>query len=214
MKQLIAICLTVVLVSAGLPALAQTSSGFGLSIQQLTEQVQAQIEKIRLAREQSEIQMSLARIRIAQQLERAEGELARQVEQMARLQGQLAEQLFQTEITAESLKNDIAVQLRIAASQIAQQIELTNDLIARLGILKDTVDDNPSAPCDPLTDPNCAPRQGAGAGQWWSSPAGASYSPPVVLTPSSTLTIEPQTPVVTPEPPMTPSVPAPSPGST
>jgi TolA-binding protein len=207
MKELIAICLALVVVLSGLTAFGQTASGFDLTIQQLTEQIQAQIERIKLAREQADAQMSLARIRIAQQLTRAEEDLTRQVEQLEQLQEQLAQQVIQTDETAERLKNDIGVQLRNAVSQVAAQIKLTNELIVRLETLRDTVDDNPSAGSDP--------------GQSWATPAGASTSPPVIQQPSpppATVppTVEQPTPQPDPAPPMSeppPPLPAPEPSA-
>jgi hypothetical protein len=215
MKQLIAICLAFFLVFSGLTVFGQSTSGFGLSIQQLTEQIQAQIERIRLAREQAETQMSVARLRIAQQLERAEEDLLRQVEQLQRLQENLADQLVQTEVTAERLKNDVAVQLRNTALQIADQIKMTNDLISRLGVLKDSFDDKPAPACDPLKDPTCPRPSGSNSDPLWSNPAGASSSPPLIPQPSPPPPApeEPTLPPA-PEPSLSPPSPAPSTGST
>jgi hypothetical protein len=216
MKEWIAICLAVFLILSGLTVFGQRTSGVALSIQQLTEQIQAQIEKIKLAREQAEIQMSVARIRIAQQLERAEEDLLRQVEQLQRLQENLADQLVQTEVTAERLKNDVAVQLRNTALQVADQIKTTNDLITRLGAFKDSFDDKPSSTCDPLKDPNCPGTSGSNSNPLWSNPAGASSSPPQMPTPPPTppASEEPTLLPPAPEPSMSPPSPAPPTGST
>jgi hypothetical protein len=175
------------LVSAKADALDTT--GVDLRIRQLQDSLENQIDRLKLAREQAGTRMSLARIRVAEELRRSEEDLQVQVEALARLREQLSEQGARSSEAVEQLKNDWSQRLASAFSSIETQLAQTNDLINRLESLRQNFDSDTQAPSDigigPLTITTNP-----------STPDSA--QPPLVSTPP--LTVQPPAPDPSPEP--------------
>lgn len=113
--------------------------GFDSTIRLLQEQITLQLERIRVAREKADNQMSLARIRIDEQLRRSGEDLAVQIEALERLREQLGEKTRQTEQNISLWKEESAHLFSGALTDIASQINQTNELIGRLNTIRNQV---------------------------------------------------------------------------
>lgn len=105
----------------------------------LREQIERQIEIIKEAREKADTSMSLAAIRVAEQLIRSEEELAAQVEMLDRLREQLRDQVDVAQEAMAGMKQDWAQMLSQAAAQIDAQIKQTNSVIDRMRQIRESV---------------------------------------------------------------------------
>jgi len=195
---LAALVILTVGVFASAEARAFDSLSVDARIQQLQNSLENQIDRLKLAREQAGTEMSLARIRVAEELRRSQENLQIQVEALARLREQLSEQGASSSEALEQLKNDWSQRLGSAFNSIETQLAQTNDLISRMESLRQSFDPDTGTTSDiavgPLTITTTP------------SPTGA--APPVLTEPE---TVQPMTPTVsTPQPetvqPMTPTV--------
>ncbi|MEI7450299.1 MAG: hypothetical protein WCJ75_11810 [Desulfomonile sp.] len=140
MKKLVLPCLIpLIFLAATLKVTAADINGFDSTIRILQEQVSRQIERIKAAREKANSQMSLAGIRIAEQLKRSSDDLAVQIEVMERLREKLQETTSETDQKINLWKEQSGQLLGTALSDIATQISQTNDLIQRLETVKSQV---------------------------------------------------------------------------
>jgi len=155
MKRFIIFCLVFALSSISLPEAQSASSSSNLEAQilLLREKVSLQVEKVRRSREQADDQMALARIRIADQLSRAEESLLVQIELLDRLREQLHEQVTETDSTIEQLKSDRSLVLDKAIIEVEEQIGQTNSLIEQTRILKDSFDKESCVKASPPVSP-------------------------------------------------------------
>lgn len=119
----------------------------------LREQIERQIEIIKEAREKADTSMSLAAIRVAEQLIRSEEELAAQVEMLDRLREQLRDQVDVAEETMAGMKKDWAQMLSQAAAQIDAQIKQTNSVIDRMRQIRESVGADSETGSRPKTTP-------------------------------------------------------------
>ena len=84
--------------TADTAAQAAATIGVGSTISQMKQDLQTQIERIKkAARDRKHPQMTLARIRIAEQLRRSEEDLTRQIESLERFREQMADQKGHTD---------------------------------------------------------------------------------------------------------------------
>ncbi len=120
----------------------------------LREQIERQIELIKEAREKADTSMSLAAIRVAEQLTKSEEELAAQVEMLDRLREQLRDQIDAAREAAAGLNQDWGQMLSQAAAQIDAQIQQTNSVIARMRQLRESVGEDPDTGTCPKTTPS------------------------------------------------------------
>lgn len=227
MRNLLAIVVILsiaILVSAKAEAL--DTAGVDMRIKQLQDSLENQIERLKLAREQAGTTMSLARIRVAEELRRSEEDLQVQVEALARFREQLSEQGASSSDAVEKLKNDWSQRLGSAFSSIETQLAQTNDLIKQLESLRQNFDPDTAATSDigagPLTittspaTPSPAQPTPASTPPVTVQPAVPEPSPeptptvsvePVTPTTTTTLTVEPMTPTTTTTPTVEPVTP-------
>jgi hypothetical protein len=156
-------------------------------IKQLQDSLENQIQRLQFAREQAGAKMSLARLRVAEELRRSQEDLQVQVEALTRLQEQFSEQGVQSNQALEQAKNDWNRRLSSAAASIESQLGQTNELIGRMEALRQSFDPETTTASDisigPLTITT--------------APSPTVATPPVLTTPE---TVEPTTPTVTTTP--------------
>ncbi len=119
-------------------------------ISQMKEDLQIQLERIRRARDTADSKMTLAKLRIAEQLRRSEDDLTGQIERLERYREQLTDQRSGNGQVASEMQQDWTRYVADAASNLHHQLQQTNDLIARMESLRDKFDVDPNG----LTPPN------------------------------------------------------------
>ncbi|MGO9569224.1 MAG: hypothetical protein ACLP5H_16945 [Desulfomonilaceae bacterium] len=142
---------TILLISLILAATAMTSTaaqssvttGMDSTISQMKQDLQTQVERIRRARETASTQMTLARIRIAEQLRRSEEDLSRQIESLERFREQMADQKGQTDQAVVLMQKDWKQFIQQAFSDLDSQLRDTNSLITQMETLRDRFDVEP-----------------------------------------------------------------------
>jgi hypothetical protein len=207
MKNLLAIALILTVgVFACTEAGAFDIASVDAAIKQLQNNLESQIERLKLAREQASTKMSLARIRVGEELRRSQEDLQVQVESLARLREKLSEQRGLSNQALEQAKDDWAERLGRAASSIESQLAQTNDLINRMETLRQAFDPDTETASDisigPLTITT--------------SPPPTAVTPPATATPEPVQPVTPTVPTTEPAPvqPVTPTVTTPPSGGT
>jgi len=122
-------------------AMSQTVS-IAAMLHQLESQLQSQLEKIKYARETADRSTQLAKIRIAQELRRAEAEMERQIEILERLKEQIQDQTGDSSSSFSEIGNDWNKTLQSALSGLAQQILATGTLLSRMESFRANVEEN------------------------------------------------------------------------
>jgi predicted nuclease with TOPRIM domain len=160
----------------------------------MKQDLQIQVERIRRARETASSEMTLARIRIAEQLRRSEEDLSRQIESLERFREQMADQKGETDQAVVRMQKDWKQFIQQAFSDLDSQLRETNGLITQMEALRDRFDVDPDDLPLPTKEQIMTP------------------SAPQPVTPTPTVT---QTPPANPEPATTtPTVTAATPTST
>jgi predicted component of type VI protein secretion system len=118
---------------------AQQASDVLTRIQSLKTEIQTQIERIKTYRGSTDNQLSLARLRIGEQIRRSEQDLAVQLERLQRLRDQMKEQTGQAEQTVTRMKTDLSTLSTTALSDIETQLSQTIDLLSRMRRIREEV---------------------------------------------------------------------------
>lgn len=140
----------------GMAAQSSVSTGMDSTISQMKQNLETQIERIRKARDTASSQMSLARIRIAEQLRRSEEDLTRQIESLERFREQMVDQKDDTDAAVAQMQNDWKQFIQQAFSDLDSQLRDTNSLIAQMESLRDRFDadsEGSSSPDNGQTSP-------------------------------------------------------------
>ncbi|MBI5248121.1 MAG: hypothetical protein HY912_01390 [Desulfomonile tiedjei] len=101
-------------------------------IRQTQQKIDAQIERIRQARELADSEMALAKIRIGEQLRKSQEDLARQTENLERLREKLAEQKSETSASVSDIRNNWSEMIDKAFSDVESGIQDANSLINKM----------------------------------------------------------------------------------
>lgn len=117
-------------------------SSLDTTIQILQEQIARQIERIQAARQKADNQMTVARFRVQQQLERAQQDLAVQVERLQQYRTLLQDKTRETEETIAFWQNQGSGLIGKTLGDVAEQINETSRLMQKLDQLKSQVDCN------------------------------------------------------------------------
>jgi hypothetical protein len=215
-----------VIATASMAAQASGTIGIDSTIGQMKQDLQTQVERIRRARETASTQMTLARIRIAEQLRRSEEDLSRQIDSLERFREQMADQKGETDQAVAQMQRDWKQFIQQAFSDLDSQLRETNSLITQMETLRDRFDVDPDelgdlnrvqilTPADPTLQ-----IQVPSAGQPSASAqpvAPTTAVPPTTNPETATPTVTQTAPVtpepVTPAPTVTPVIPT-STGST
>jgi DNA anti-recombination protein RmuC len=131
----IAACAVPTLVRAG-AATNQNAAVHGLELQ-----IQAQLERIQHAKDTGSAAMTLARLRVAHQLSRAEQELERHLANLERLKEGLANQVDTLEASCGQTDGENREAISSALSRLQAQIRETDALISRVEALRNDVDE-------------------------------------------------------------------------
>ena len=189
-----------VIATASTAAQASGTIGIDSTISQMKQDLQIQVERIRRARETASSEMTLARIRIAEQLRRSEEDLSRQIESLERFREQMADQKGETDQAVVRMQKDWKQFIQQAFSDLDSQLRETNSLITQMEALRDRFDVDPDELPQPTKEQIMTP----------SAPQPPANPQPVTPTPTVT-----QTPPANPEPTTpTPTVTAATPTST
>jgi len=139
------------------------------TIRLLQEQLGRQIERIQASRQKVDSQMSLARIRIEEQLKKSGDDLSVQVEGLQRLREKLQQTMTDTDQAILLWKDQSSQVLAKTLSDISAQVNQTNELMQQLERIKSNVSGNctnatgtdgkqssitPSAPADGSQSPS------------------------------------------------------------
>lgn len=118
---------------------AQQASDVLARIQSLKTEIQKQIERIKTSRDSTDSQLTLARLRIGEQIRRSEEDLTVQLEGLQRLRDQIKEQTGQAEQTVTRMKTDLSTLSTTALSDIETQLSQTIDLLDRMKRIREEV---------------------------------------------------------------------------
>jgi len=118
---------------------SQTTSDALTRINSLKTAIDTQIERIKTTRDSSDGQISLARLRVGEQIRKSQEDLSVQMELLQRLREQLEEQKAQAEQSVARMNNDLSTLSTTAFSAIEEQISKTNDLIGRMEKIRQEV---------------------------------------------------------------------------
>lgn len=131
-----AILVVPVLVPAG------TGTCQNTAVQRLEIEIQTQLERIRYAKEAGSAAMTLARLRVAEQLSRAEQELERHLANLERLKESLANHVCSLEASCgETTGEESRGVISSALSRLQAQIKETDGLISRMEAFRNDVDE-------------------------------------------------------------------------
>jgi hypothetical protein len=147
--------------------------------------------------------MTLARIRIAEQLRRSEEDLSRQIESLERFREQMADQKGETDQAVVRMQKDWKLFIQQAFSDLDSQLRETNSLITQMETLRDKFDVDPDELPQPTKEQIITP----------SEPQPPANPQPVAPTPTATQTPPANPEPVTPTPTVTQTPPT-NPGST
>ncbi|AFM24194.1 hypothetical protein [Desulfomonile tiedjei] len=139
MRRFLFVACSIFWVFAGTSVFAQ-QSGVENRIQDTKTQIEAQIEKIREAREKAENEVVLAKIRVGEQLRRSEEELKRQLEVLDRFRDKLSDEKYETNQAVVAVQRDWSDLVQKACSDIEAQIDTTNSLISDLQGMRKQMD--------------------------------------------------------------------------
>lgn len=192
-----------VIATASTAAQASGTIGIDSTISQMKQDLQIQVERIRRARETASSEMTLARIRIAEQLRRSEEDLSRQIESLERFREQMADQKGETDQAVVRMQKDWKQFIQQAFSDLDSQLRETNSLITQMETLRDRFDVDPDELPQSTKEQIITP----------SAPQPPANPQPVTPTPTATQTPPANPEPVTPTPTVTQTPPT-NPGST
>lgn len=126
------------------PGLVLAGSGTrqNTAVHRLELEIQTQLERIRYAKEAGSAAMTLARLRVAEQLSRAEQELERNLANLERLKESLANHVSSLEASCgESPGEESKGVISSALSRLQAQIRETDALISRMEAFRNDVEE-------------------------------------------------------------------------
>jgi chromosome segregation ATPase len=137
------------------PSFASNLETLNAKIQQIQESIENQMEKIKATREKSDLEMSVARARIAEQLARSQENLTLQIETLQQLREQIAEKISETEEAIVVFKDSVQTALAAALTNVDAQIRQTKDLLREITSVKDRMGDGTceGSDCGRSTEP-------------------------------------------------------------
>jgi len=151
MKKIVLACLVPIFSLYSICSALGQSSDIEIKIHQAQQRIDAQMEKIKLAREQADTEMTLAKMRIGEQLRRSQEDLARQMETLERLKEKLAEQKVGTESAIQAIRSNWSG-MNKAFTDVESGIQNTNSLLSKMQNVRDDLGDgstkNNAAPCN------------------------------------------------------------------
>jgi hypothetical protein len=141
MKRALFACIILTLTVTVAPFAYVQAAGVEDKIRQTKEKIEAQIEKIKEAREKADSEMALAKMRIGEQLRKSQEDLSRQLEILERFREQLADQKSETAAALSDMQTNWASMIDKAFSDVDSQIEATNSLLCNMQNVGNSVGD-------------------------------------------------------------------------
>jgi hypothetical protein len=126
-------------------SLATDFTSLDSRIRQLRGSIEVQIERMKSAREKSDTEMDLARIRLAEQLRRSEDDLYRQVAALERFHEQLANQVTEVKSAVSGYQKNWKSPMEQALAEIEAQVQNTNALMAQMEAARNNLDSRPQS---------------------------------------------------------------------
>ncbi len=120
-----------ILVGASI-ANGQSSTDMMNQISNLNTSIQGQIEQIKAARSSTNSQLTLARLRIGQQIMNSEQDLALQMERLQQLKNNLQQQKDHLNQTVSGIQTNLSTTSANSISNIEDQLSQTSDLLNQL----------------------------------------------------------------------------------
>ena len=153
-------------------------------LSQMKEDLQVQVERIRRAQDTADSHMTLARLRIAEQLRRSEDDLTGQIERLERFREQLADERGVNEQGVPVMQQDWQQFVSTATSDLHLQLQKTNGLIAQMQSLRDRFDVDPNGLIQPhsQTMPGASPTLQVRVPSTTVTPGSQSPAPTLTLT--------------------------------
>lgn len=146
MKHLLMICSIVVFACAivASQSTAADLTSLDAKIRQIRESIELQIERIKNAREKSDSEMNLARIRLSEQLRRSQEDLYRQLASLERFREQLGAQITEANgIMTDYQKNWKSI-MELALADMESQVKDTNSLMEQMEAVRNNLDAQPA----------------------------------------------------------------------
>lgn len=165
MRKLLIACLVIAFaIITVLPSAASDSASIDAGIGRIESEVEAQLEKIGRAREMADSRMSLARLRVEEQLRVAEEDLAAQAERLEMFREQLQGRIEETDRAVARMTNDWRQSMARAHERIRAQIRETNRLMGRLKELRNRSNAIPNSNDLPPSDRGASASPGSSGG--------------------------------------------------
>jgi hypothetical protein len=156
MKRALFACIILTLTVTVAPCAYAQAAGVEDKIRQTKEKIEAQIEKIREAREKADSEMALAKMRIGEQLRKSQDDLSRQLEILERFREQLVDQRSETAAALSDMQTNWAGMIDKAFSDVDSQIEAANSLLCNMQNVGDSVGDGATASAVSTKTGNCS----------------------------------------------------------
>lgn len=189
MKRALFACIVLTLTVTVAPFAYVQAAGVEDKIRQTKEKIEAQIEKIREAREKADSEMALAKMRIGEQLRKSQDDLSRQLETLERFREQLADQKSETAAALSDMQTNW-VGIDKAFSDVDSQIEAANSLLCNMQNVGNSVGDGATDSAAFTKTGNCSSGSQSAAvipiqpAQQPEQSGGTASSPPSIPTPS------------------------------
>jgi uncharacterized phage infection (PIP) family protein YhgE len=145
MKTILTICfiLTIAIGIAATHSRADDYTSLDNRIRKLKGSIEVQIERIKSAREKSDTEMGLARIRLAEQLRRSEEDLYRQAAALERFHEQLADQVTEVKSAVVGYQRNWKSPMQQALTEIETQLQSTNALMTQMETARNNLESGP-----------------------------------------------------------------------
>lgn len=133
MKKLLALKVVVlaVLCAPGF-GVGQTVSSYDMGLTTLKEKIATQIERIKATRESADNQISVAKVRVEEQMVRSEEQLALQLESLEQLKEQLRTKSSEADLSIKRMTTDLSSFSGSALKDIEEQIVQTNLMLEKI----------------------------------------------------------------------------------
>ncbi len=118
-----------------------TDTAIDAKLWNLKEKIEAQIEKIKLAKMEAQSAMDLSKLRLDEQLRRSEEKLLLQIEKLNQYQESMKEQLEETSQALSQANSDLNSLVSSMNSEMKNQISDANTLISELRKARNSMSD-------------------------------------------------------------------------
>jgi hypothetical protein len=142
MRNILMICFLVTFASALAASQSDAAdiTSLDAKIRQIRESIELQIERIKGAREKSDTEMNLARIRLSEQLRRSQEDLYRQLAALERFREQLGAQIAEANGIMNDYQKNWKSIMEQALADMEAQVHDTNALMEQMEAVRNNLD--------------------------------------------------------------------------